>query len=444
MNMKMDSSQKALCSVLDASSVDFESLIPSLLEVLTNKGQQITADLPVESLLSDICYRLEALQQVFLSYSSCAQENSSLSQRQEHKVTNCKIEEYTLQCVKNVVLPLLHQLHFLHNCEKDKAPSLLTPLCDLLATCMNLADLSTQVLIWNFCLNALLKHSSYPERGIDNATVGNNASVKSGDGVDLHSLVEILRCLLREYNNLKALESCNLSPADLQVTFPGNTWSEKIFQQTIKLITNKNDKIVTKVVSLVVVKLLRCDPDKLHYRLQILWEMVCEDFRRSVVLPSSGVGGSSSVSEKPYIVLCGLADFYFPVSKTSESLHKQMNLVNNKEFWAMIQSGLVQKNPVTRKRSLYLLKRIIDICENESETKIPAENSIENHSENSLDKEHAASGMANSSDSGVVFLWNPELKTQLSKVWENFILLIETLNEKQVRTKVMPHHSLLF
>ncbi|XP_064599728.1 LOW QUALITY PROTEIN: probable methyltransferase TARBP1 [Liolophura sinensis] len=427
MNLKMNSSQDVLRLVLKASSLDYGSLIPSLLETLVKEVQEIRADLAVGSLLPDLCCSLEAFQQVFLSYTSCAREDCSHSQGQKSKITNCNQEEYVLQCVKNVVLPLLQKLHFLHNYKEDKAVSLLIPSCDLLATCIKFADLPTKFLIWNFCLDSLLRHSCSAESGIDNTAVGNTASVKSEGVVDLHSLIEIMRCLLQEYNKLK-------NPADLHVIFPDDTWSEKIFQEIIKLIAKRNDKVVTKVVSLVVVKLLRCDPEKLPHRLEILWKTVCEDFHKSMALPSSGVGGSSSVSEKPYIVLCGLADFYFPVGQFCGNLHKHMNLVNNTEFWTIIQSGLVQKNPVTRKRSLYLLKRIIDICENESETIIPAENSLENSSENSSDKEHVACATAISSGtgSGVMFRWDPELKIQLSKVWENFILLIETLNEKQL------------
>ena len=66
---------------------------------------------------------------------------------------------------------------------------------------------------------------------------------------------------------------------------------------------------------------------------------------------------------------------------------------------------------MTRKIALYLLKRILDIAETENE-------------DISIDK--------TDSSRNAVFWWTASEKIQLSAVWQDLILLLEILEEKQV------------
>ncbi|KAK7505417.1 hypothetical protein BaRGS_00003162 [Batillaria attramentaria] len=84
-----------------------------------------------------------------------------------------------------------------------------------------------------------------------------------------------------------------------------------------------------------------------------------------------------------------------------------------KTFWVLVQHGLYDDNPAVRKRALYLLKRIIDTCEKSgSNFNPPAFSSVGN------------SGLP-------FFWWDKQRQSDQSKVWEDFILILETLDEKQ-------------
>ena len=82
-----------------------------------------------------------------------------------------------------------------------------------------------------------------------------------------------------------------------------------------------------------------------------------------------------------------------------------------KEFWNTIQSGLTDRDPLSRKRCRYLIERVLSFVK-ESEY-----------------QGHFCS-------EGKVFWWaNKEDKQgikEVEEVWEGLMLLLETLEEKQV------------
>ncbi|KAL4238154.1 hypothetical protein ACF0H5_002865 [Mactra antiquata] len=108
---------------------------------------------------------------------------------------------------------------------------------------------------------------------------------------------------------------------------------------------------------------------------------------------------------KVYLLLCGFANHFFPVSGQLRNT-SSLDVRKDNQFWEILQSGLYSKDSLSRKRSLYLLKRIVDICESNNEDV--------------------------NEDVNTVFWWTKKKCSILSKVWEDFLLLAEVLEEKQV------------
>uniref|UniRef100_A0A3Q3B3U0 tRNA (guanosine(18)-2'-O)-methyltransferase TARBP1 n=1 Tax=Kryptolebias marmoratus TaxID=37003 RepID=A0A3Q3B3U0_KRYMA len=76
-------------------------------------------------------------------------------------------------------------------------------------------------------------------------------------------------------------------------------------------------------------------------------------------------------------------------------------------FWRLVQDGLTNRDGVSRKRALYLLKRCAALSEEEG-----------------LDCPHP-----------VLFRWAPDKSRLLREFWEDYVLVMETLEENQVRIK---------
>lgn len=105
---------------------------------------------------------------------------------------------------------------------------------------------------------------------------------------------------------------------------------------------------------------------------------------------------------KTFAILCGLADFFC-------SPGNSYNLFDKPEFWEMIQNGIVLNEPLSRKRSMYLLKRSLDV----------------------LDKQLGDLSVV-SKKGNRIFYWAFTNKDSLRSLWQDFVLIMETLDEKQV------------
>lgn len=106
-----------------------------------------------------------------------------------------------------------------------------------------------------------------------------------------------------------------------------------------------------------------------------------------------------------YSIMCSLADFFIADGNSKN------HVLWDSRFWELIQQGLNTQDPLSSKRSMYLLKRALDHVEKQK-----------------LNMEVKGVG------GGVIFYWNPEQSKCLMEIWQEFVLLMETLNETQVRT----------
>ena len=105
---------------------------------------------------------------------------------------------------------------------------------------------------------------------------------------------------------------------------------------------------------------------------------------------------------KTFAILCGLADFFC-------SPGNSYNLFDKPEFWEMIQNGIVLNEPLSRKRSMYLLKRSLDV----------------------LDKQLGDLSVVSKKGNRIFYLASTN-KDSLRSLWQDFVLIMETLDEKQV------------
>ncbi|XP_037549235.1 probable methyltransferase TARBP1 [Nematolebias whitei] len=80
------------------------------------------------------------------------------------------------------------------------------------------------------------------------------------------------------------------------------------------------------------------------------------------------------------------------------------------QFWRVVQDGLIHRDSVSRKRALYLLKRSAALSEEEG-----------------VHCPHSAS-----EEEEVLFRWAPDKSRLLKEFWEDYVLVMETLEENQV------------
>ena len=130
--------------------------------------------------------------------------------------------------------------------------------------------------------------------------------------------------------------------------------------------------------------------------LQAVWNVVKQISR------NHAAGSATETYNQTYTILCGLADFFS--SPDNHSLFLQA------DFWEIIQQGLVLNEPLTRKRSVYLLKRALDL----------------------LDKQ-PCNLLVLSEKGSHIFYWSCDKKDSLMTIWHDYVLLMETLDEKQVQ-----------
>nr|XP_032515073.1 uncharacterized protein LOC116768450 [Danaus plexippus plexippus] len=107
-------------------------------------------------------------------------------------------------------------------------------------------------------------------------------------------------------------------------------------------------------------------------------------------------------------VLCSLSNYYLPVIEDeSENISIESTIIMDSEFWNFILSGLLCEAQCLslRKQAIYLAKRAIDYAAYRKK-----DIKITSHS---------------------TFIWSKENEKTLRKMWENYFILIDSLQEKQ-------------
>ena len=182
-------------------------------------------------------------------------------------------------------------------------------------------------------------------------------------------------------------------------------WQQIYVEKILKILPVADGKLFSSLSTNLLPKLLeRVERGERVKQLEAIWALVWGSFSgQETFNPNKSM---SELSEQPYTVLCALADWLF-LDKDPSGV--TLKLLSKSEFWLVLQSGFYHSNSLTRKQAMYLLKRILD----------------------TLDKGDAS--VNDSSLADVKFWWSAEAKKELLNVWNDYILLMETLEEKQVR-----------
>ena len=189
---------------------------------------------------------------------------------------------------------------------------------------------------------------------------------------------------------------------------------EKLSVVICESLVHVDDHMCAKIIGTVLPSMLRnVSKDVKNRIISIIWTVV-QDLFEKFGQKTFRTRSIHPLSERPLMLLCGLADWMFPVDDVMGLEHP---VVIQPSFWIILQSGFFHSSPLTRKRALYLLKRILDTVE------------LQGAPLQSLTPD---CGGVSAGKPEPIFWWSPQHAAELSGVWQSFILLIESIAEKQV------------
>ena len=195
---------------------------------------------------------------------------------------------------------------------------------------------------------------------------------------------------------------------------PDNLY-ETLSEVICESLVHVDDHMCAEIIGTILPRMLRnVTKDVKNKHIYKLWTVI-QDLFEKFGQKTFRTRSIHPLSERPLMLLCGLADWMFPVDNVMDLEHP---VVIQYSFWIILQSGFFQSSPLTRKRALYLLKRILDTVELQG---VPLQ---------SLPPDGGGGGDAGKSEP--IFWWSPRHAAELSGVWQSFILLIESIAEKQV------------
>ncbi|XP_052769493.1 probable methyltransferase TARBP1 [Mya arenaria] len=213
--------------------------------------------------------------------------------------------------------------------------------------------------------------------------------------VDFRTVIEVLKYIV----------SAVCKRPDFKWTKEQNEKLDALFEKLVTSLDILTVNVIGTLCIPVLLKILKINEISYTENVRKVWSQIL-------------LFSTSSVEDKrkPFILLCGFANQFFPVDGNVCNL----DIRRDTQFWTILQAGLHSKDSLNRKRALYLLKRIVDICERDG-----ADVSSEGDS-------GSGQHVGHSEGRHPVFWWERGQSKALSKVWEDFILLAEVLEEKQV------------
>uniref|UniRef100_A0A667YIU3 tRNA (guanosine(18)-2'-O)-methyltransferase TARBP1 n=1 Tax=Myripristis murdjan TaxID=586833 RepID=A0A667YIU3_9TELE len=194
----------------------------------------------------------------------------------------------------------------------------------------------------------------------------------------------------------------------LAVLFPTLVSDEQLTLTTLSsalsCIKTLSDALVSKITVRLLLTLLGCcSRAQLRGTLQVILDDLCSWHSHSPV---------AVVTERVLLCLTALSDHLFRPQQPCESLPAcQPDPRLSLQFWRILQDGLTHRDNVARKRALYLLKRCVALSE-EEKAECPCSTSQEGKD--------------------ILFKWDPERGKLLREFWEDYALVMETLEENQM------------
>ncbi|KAL8603203.1 hypothetical protein ACOMHN_025218 [Nucella lapillus] len=291
-----------------------------------------------------------------------------------------KVQTAIENLVSDIGLPFLRSFAPSFDGRAETAAAVLN-ICDFISVCLKRSPQKIGIEILELCLQSLIAFHNECEKHCENS---------SGEVVDVLCAIELL-CTSLEVVSL----SENNQNEDLLT---------KAFSASLSVLPHLEEKKANRLISFVIMKLTQDQAQRRSAYLQAVWTFIEEDTARQ----NRTVGPKSL--QLHLTVMCSMANFFFPL--TDEAVVPDVRQCPT--FWKNVQLGLYSDNPAVRKRSIYLVKRIVDTCEKSALDFIPVKSSLDDPSAEVP-----------------YFLWSKPHQETLSRVWEDVFLLFETLDEKQ-------------
>ncbi|KAJ6664680.1 hypothetical protein lerEdw1_006253 [Lerista edwardsae] len=141
--------------------------------------------------------------------------------------------------------------------------------------------------------------------------------------------------------------------------------------------------------------------------------------------------GATTRGSRTLLVLSALSDAVFPAGAQLQDVGSDGETASlldarlHSSFWRVVQKGLTESDASCRKRARYLLKRAVDVS-----AKLHAE----------------CRCAADAANGPCLFWWCAEENDQLIQFWENYILIMETLEGNQIHVikPVLPKLNSLY
>ena len=264
------------------------------------------------------------------------------------------------------------------------------------ATCLQLIELIHPMLS-DKSLDTL--HSEL-QRSLDSVISDDNP--RDTTRIETEEAVLILSRLFSKQDPSTEVSMSSLFPPDRKRTLL--KWQQIYVEKVLKILPVADEKLFSSLSTNLLPKLLDgVEHGERVEQLEAIWTLVWGIFSQQEAFNPNKT--MNQLSEQPYTLLCALADWLFSDKDLSGVMLK---LLSKTEFWLVLQSGFYHSNSLTRKQAMYLLKRILD----------------------TLDKSDVS--VSDSSLADVKFWWSLQAKKELLNVWNDYILLMETLEEKQV------------
>uniref|UniRef100_A0A673BT74 tRNA (guanosine(18)-2'-O)-methyltransferase TARBP1 n=1 Tax=Sphaeramia orbicularis TaxID=375764 RepID=A0A673BT74_9TELE len=166
-----------------------------------------------------------------------------------------------------------------------------------------------------------------------------------------------------------------------------------ILSRVLSCIRTLPNALVSKITVRLLLNLLNCCSDG---RLSTILKLIMDDLSNWHYNSRTSV-----VTERSLLCLTTLSDHLMRP-------HSDPDPRVNIQFWRMVQDGLTHRDSVSRKRALYLLKRCVALSEEEGVDTFPSQ------------------------QDETLFKWTSDRSKLLREFWEDYALVMETLEENQV------------
>ncbi|XP_054455903.1 probable methyltransferase TARBP1 [Anoplopoma fimbria] len=166
------------------------------------------------------------------------------------------------------------------------------------------------------------------------------------------------------------------------------------------------DALVSKIIVRLLLTVLNCCSGP---RLTSILRLILDD-----MCSWHSTDPTHVVTERTLLCLTALSDHLLKPhsipSSSSSSSSCELDPRLSVQFWRIVQDGLTHRDSVSRKRALYLLKMCVALSEEEGLDCPPSP----------------------SEEDDILFKWAPNRRKLLREFWEDYALVMETLEENQI------------